>query len=268
MLRSGQLSTAYAFRHVMEVNWSLGTLVLMRRYVIRILIGICFMSFGFYPFAGDAAITLPWSCDFESCEDWVHDWVGGQPLNCCNGLESGGHWTCNGQGEEINSTRGWRDSGKSQVHYAGTGVNVNSGGLFIRFPSEREIWFRYYISYERGYKTNGYYDKHIYINLRSSAGPAIVCEPRYYDRYGCLGANIAATDAYGVGWKSKFSDYRWHWVEIHLRFGSSDGIYELWIDGDQVIDQHNVTVGTDTNRYFIYIASYSSYYKQIFVYSF
>jgi len=213
----------------------------------RILTAIVFMSLCIYPFTGDAAVTLPWSCDFDSCVDWTY----GQPLNCC-GLSPGGQWGCDGETpakyEQINSTGALGGSGKSQVHWVGAGDDDNSGGLLLDIaPSSQtnELWIRYYIKYQDGYEANTGYSKDLYINL-GYPGTTIV-SMMFADQIYITGGDSASCS--GCGWASVFSDHQWHYVEVHLKFGAGDGVKELWIDGVKRINAQNINYGNSSYRF-------------------
>ena len=99
----------------------------------------------------NAAVDLPWSTTYD-CLEW--DQSQGSPS--CDGLALGGGWTCEGLGEQITSDANYPNGagGKGQRHWKGDGIdNVTSGGLSLAFQTpQKELWIRWYMRYEEGFK--------------------------------------------------------------------------------------------------------------------
>jgi hypothetical protein len=191
-----------------------------------------------------AGVDLPWSTTFN-CPDWTQ----GQLLSC-DGLATGGDWTCNGAKTQITSDANHAngDSGKGVRFYIGDGSNVGSGNLLVKFNTpQKEFWIRWYMRYHEGFKWNNIsYDKILYIYTSSTQ---II--PIWYGWDGfSIGAqntsNYHPAKCTGCGWitvmQGSTGDGRWHCYELHIKVdaNSSDGVGELWIDGQQVISQTNV----------------------------
>ena len=207
----------------------------------------------------DAAVNLPWSTTYN-CADWA--WNGGiDPV--CDGLIRGGDWTCdNGDGtvgrEQITASANYSGGagGKGQRHWLGDGSNNVSGGLSASFPSSQsEIWVRWYMRYEQGFQWNPYlvYQKILYFDPTSL--PRLVVEYYGPDRLRIYShASIRPSYAsVGNGWNTimangstdangnKTSDGQWHLWEFHVKIDTNgtDGVLELWIDNNKVIDVNN-----------------------------
>ena len=39
-------------------------------------------------------------------------------------------------------------------------------------------------------------------------------------------------------------DGQWHCYEVHLKSGTTDGIGQMWVDGELLVDAHNIDTGT------------------------
>lgn len=115
-----------------------------------------------YPHKSIAGVDLPWSTTFD-CSEW-HKY---SDSLSCDGLEKFGAWHCKGKYEEITVAANFPagGGGKGQRHWEGDGSNIGSGGLAITFNSlQSELWIRWYMRYEAGFKWNRLeYDKILYI---------------------------------------------------------------------------------------------------------
>lgn len=235
-----------------------------------------------------AAISgLPWSTTYN-CSEWNQDQ--GDPV--CNGLEIAGGWkTSAGNREQITSAANYPagGGGKGQRHWIGPGVNNNSGGTYIGFPSgQREIWIRWYMRFEAGFQFSSYTGcKALYFKQAGAqnhnvfgfaAGP--YGSLAYIDYWGEGGANYLPSPDYGfyqIHGNSHVSDGSWHCYEVHIKSetgpAANNGILEAWVDGvrriySTTIDHglaseglylHGILVGSnlnalagDTDRYIDY----------------
>lgn len=202
------------------------------------------MIFSHYVLAG---IDLPWSTTYD-CPDWLQY----SDHLSCDGLEKYGSWTCNGKYEQITVDANFPagGGGKGQRHWQGDGDNVNSGGIRFVFNSpQSELWIRWYMRYEAGYKWEYLnYDKLLYIG--STGEPDVIPEWYSSDKF-----DIYAQDTGGrypcsnCGWLTtmggEVSDGKWHCFEIHIKMDTngSNGISEAWIDGKKILSNHNVDFG-------------------------
>ncbi|MFC1884328.1 hypothetical protein ACFL2O_06135 [Thermodesulfobacteriota bacterium] len=161
---------------------------------------------------------------------------------------------CHGQKEEItqNANYPYGKGGCGQRHWVGDGSNKNSGGTALKFNSpQKELWIRWYMRYEKGFKWNKlHYDKILYIRSRKKNNAAIV------EWYGSNGFDIYAQAAGGrypcrqCGWlstmRSMRSDGKWHYYEIHIKMDTNgrDGVSEAWIDRRKIMSNKNVNFGS------------------------
>ena len=191
-----------------------------------------------------AGVDLPWSTTFN-CSDWAQ----GQSLNC-DGLTTGGDWTCNGTKTQITADANFANGGggKGVRFYIGDGTNVGSGNLVVKFNTpQKEFWVRWYMRYQNGFKWNNItYDKMLYLYTSSTQ---IIPEWYGWDGIAIVAQNTGnyyPAKCTGCGWTTVMqgptSDGKWHCYELHIKMDSngSNGIGEFWIDGQKVISQTNV----------------------------
>jgi hypothetical protein len=231
---------------------------LMKRAYSLFIMGLTIL----FPSISHAAVNLPWSTTYN-CADWT--WNGGtNPV--CNGLIRGGDWTCdNGDGtvgrEQITASANYSGGvgGKGQRHWLGDGVNNISGGLWLSFlSSQSEIWVRWYMRYEKGFQWNPYLMNQKILYFDPTSLPRLVVE--YYGQNRLrIYSHASIRPSYasvGNGWntvmanggtdarRNKTSDGQWHLWEFHVKIDTNgtDGVLELWIDNNKVIDVTNANL--------------------------
>lgn len=196
-----------------------------------------------------AGVDIPWSTTYD-CSDWTQ-----QPTLSCSDLIFYGGWTCNGQGEEItaaaNNPAG--PGGKGQRHWKGDGQNLLSGGTQLKFNTpQREIWIRWYMRYQRGFKWNFLgYEKMLYLDNST------VPEFAGWDQLN-IGAGPTPHFSNSGGWDTvmkngeidpatghRTSDGQFHCYEVHLKNDGPSGVAEFWIDGVKHLSYDNINFGTD-----------------------
>ncbi len=192
-----------------------------------------------------------WSSTFN-CSSWTE----GQSLNC-DSLAAYGGWTCNGQGAQITSAANYSGGGGGLGlrRFEGDGDNVVSGSTQIYFAAQNEIWVRWYMRYQSGFKWGAPagldYDKVLYFDN------SVVAEFHSWNS-----VNIFTTqgnhDSSGGGWDTvmanggndgaghKTSDGQWHYYEVHLKreTSGSNGVGEFWVDGVKYLSNSSITYGT------------------------
>jgi hypothetical protein len=215
-----------------------------------------------FPPTTSAVVNLPWSTTYN-CPDWKSS--DGQNPGC-DGLWAGGGWTCdNGDGtvreEQITALANYPGGagGKGQRHWLGDGVNNTSGGVWASFPApQSELWVRWYMRYEHGFEWNPYLMNQKILYFDPTAFPRLIVE--YYGQDRVQVFSYASSQGYpsaeGTGWNAimasgatdargnKTSDGRWHLWEFHVRIDTNgtDGVVELWIDNNTVIDVTNANL--------------------------
>jgi|GEM_PF-1759003 len=136
--------------------------------------------------------------------------------------------------------------------WVGDGNNIQTGEARIDFDgAQTELWIRWYQRYQAGFAWEGgtpYYDKTLYIwsEGNSAVNPQHAAIPQAFamtalgspDEYQAVASN-------GIDWNDVFgdtSDGQWHLFEIHIRMDSdsTDGVAQMWIEGDLVIDESDV----------------------------
>lgn len=193
----------------------------------------------FFPAISYSAVNLPWSTTYN-CSDWAQS-NGLYNVNC-DGISGYGGWTCdNGDGtvkeEQITALASNPNGGggKGQRQWVGDGVNNNSGGMNITFNPASEIWVRWYMRFQNGFKWSPLaYDKWLYIN--SGYSNAVI--PGWINdkaNIGPVGYDYSSLSAGGwsVVMGGSTSDGQWHVYEVHLKTDTNgtDGLAEMWIDG-------------------------------------
>ena len=221
-----------------------------------------FCMFLLLPNVASAAVNLPWSTTYN-CSDWTQS-NGLQTVNC-DGLRGEGGWTCdNGAGtvreEQITAAANYSGGGggKGQRHWLGDGVNNVSGGLAAAFQSSQsELWVRWYMRYEQGFEWNPYLGNQKILYFDPTAFPRLIVE--YYGQDRVQIYSYASGQGYpsvGNGWNTimanggtdargnKTSDGQWHLWEFHVKMDTngSNGVLELWIDNNKVIDVNNANL--------------------------
>jgi len=209
-----------------------------------------------------AGVNLPWSTTYD-CDEWIYD--GNDPS--CDGLAKGlsGEWYDGPCGyEQITSRANNPDGGggKGQLHPVCDAGNVwpssSGGGTVITFNSAQpELWIRFYIKYEEGFKFENNSASHKILFIRDEQS---ITQPipkfQYGDSFGLFTQGPGISGAYrvnGTGWATTMGgatgDGKWHYIEIHLKTDTNktDGIFEFWIDNRPVERFNNVNY--DTKRW-------------------
>lgn len=199
------------------------------------------------PVNSHAGVSLPWSSTYN-CSDWLSY----SAALSCDGFEKNLSTTIGGHYEEITAAANYPGGagGKGQRHWVGDGTNVNTGGTYLTFnSSQNNIWIRWYIRYQSGFKWSGgapQYQKLIYFDDgagKSYLGP-------YYDEFRLYaqGSQIMPVSTNG-GWPamypSRVSDGSWHCMEIHINpSGTSNGVLQYWLDGQLKLDARNLNINS------------------------
>mgnify|MGYP001591250369 FL=1 len=225
---------------------------------------LIFMAGLVFPPTTSAVVNLPWSTTYN-CPEWKSS--DGQNPGC-DGLWGGGGWTCdNGDGtvreEQITALANYPGGagGKGQRHWLGDGVNNTSGGVWASFPApQSELWVRWYMRYEHGFEWNPYLMNQKILYFDPTAFPRLIVE--YYGQDRVQVFSYASAQGYpsaeGTGWNAIMaagggttdargnirSDGKWHLWEFHVRIDTNgtDGVVELWIDNNKVIDVTNANL--------------------------
>lgn len=171
----------------------------------------------------------------------------------CDGISNGLNTFC-GPGETIgeaittaanNSAGG---GGKGQRHYMRKD-RVASGGFILYFSeNQSEFWMRWYLRYDPAITWGPYvWNKLIYLEAGKPQG----CYVSLDSNFKCY----IHSNAEGTGWRTPegygwnyLGDGKFHCFELHLKMDTngSDGVTQLWMDEDLVIDEHTVDWGTGT----------------------
>jgi hypothetical protein len=143
------------------------------------------------------------------------------------------------------------DGGLGFRSWVGDGTNVMTGEARIDFPSpQKELWIRWYQRYEAGFAWSGgepHYDKTFYINTEGSLAihPQHAGNGKWSLTIQGGGETYQATTNPALTWTDVFgptSDGLFHLFEVHIKLdtNSSDGVGQMWIDGNLVIDASGV----------------------------
>ena len=209
-----------------------------------------------------AGVDLPFYTTFD-CDEWIYT-DGDLPANC-TGLDEAGagefyDGTC--EYEEIHSRGNYPDGGggRGLVHKAcGDSCDVmdassSSGGVLINFnTAQSEMWIRWYMKYELGFKFAGNWASNKILFIRD-VGNTQQPIPKfdYTDSFGIhvQGAAAGEYEVDGTGWATTMGgvtgDGEWHYYEIHLKTDTdeTDGVFEFWIDDRPVQRFTNVNYKT------------------------
>ncbi|MDD2272140.1 MAG: hypothetical protein PHP95_11010 [Desulfuromonadaceae bacterium] len=195
---------------------------------IFILMMFVFLS----PTYSHAAISLPWSSTYN-CSDWL-TYSG---TLSCDGFEKSQSTNVGGHYEEITSAANYSGGagGKGQRHWVGDGQNVNTGGTKLTFATpQKEIWIRWYIRYQSGFKWSFLgYDKILYFNDDPASGNIVGLEYNGLRSYsGGTGVlHNVSTGGWDAMYPSGVSDGSWHCMEVHLKSDATNGVVQYWVDG-------------------------------------
>lgn len=142
------------------------------------------------------------------------------------------------------------DGGLGLRMWISDGQNNNSEDPNIIFDSAHpELWIRWYMRYEEGFRWSGgnpRYHKLLYIYSQNGPGGFNwIPEPDSGDfQIWTNGGSIPVTSP-SVSWKDVFgdtSDGLFHMFEVHIKNDTdgTDGIARMWIDGQLILDETNV----------------------------
>lgn len=200
-----------------------------------------------------AGVDLPWSTSFNAgWSEWTGS-AGQNPPNSDGLTHFGDSAASNVHWMQITSAANFSggNGGLGQRNWFGDGQDNCSGGLYVAFTSSQsELWIRWYIRYQSGFKWSSIgYHKLLYFNN--------VCIPELqgWDSVNIFagGANHSSS---GGGWDTMYangaidgatghriSDGSWHCMEIHLKV--SGGIAEYWLDGVKYLSVSGINYGSN-----------------------
>ena len=206
-------------------------------------------------------VVLPYSQSFDS-------WTAVNPLS--NGIcpfhdiDSVSDGACSGgQSTQVSASAARGGTGLGIRWWAGTAKNDNSGQFaFVTSTSWNEIWCRFYLRFQTGYAWQAGSDQDIKLWWVDNGNPnddAIT--GGYSSAGGCSqtvrnwNQNSSTEVVCGTGgWFNTImggstGDGQWHCYEFHLKHHTTtspyNGVEEVWIDGNKVMNQTAV----DTGRY-------------------
>jgi hypothetical protein len=163
-----------------------------------------------------------------------------------DGITGNGSWTSSsGRVDQITAAANnpVGAGGKGFRHWVGDGLNNGGGGIVVSWPGVPEIWFRYYIRFQSGFRWGSpIFMKTIYCNRNSP-------NTFYFGLHGgVVGGHLQFDQANGgivasnVSWSQmqggSVGDGNFHVLEVHAKMNttgsSSDGIFEFWLDGTRI----------------------------------
>jgi hypothetical protein len=138
----------------------------------------------------------------------------------------------------------------------GDGTNRNTSPLVIRIPLSPEVWMRFYIKWEEGWRWNSLtYQKvllfHTYLDRMYQAMPfqwgnRIELTPKINNSTEWVkGENHGWDFMYGTnkapGESRAYSDGSWHSVEVYAKMNSAIGVFDgaaaIWVDGSLAVKE-------------------------------
>ena len=184
----------------------------------------------------------------------------------CNrgdGISGNGNWvTRNNSLDQITAAANYAAGGGGSGfrHWVGDGLNNTGGGITIAFGSTPEMWIRYYIRFQSGFRWGRSINmKTIYCNYG---------EPGtfYFGLHdGVIGGHVEVDHTAGTGnHHSKTTWAQWqgsstgsgsfHALEVHAKMNStgssSDGVLEFWLDGTLLYSSSTVHFSNATGARF------------------
>ena len=228
----------------------------MKTFAISLISSVCVIAaLAWSPTSRAQTVPLVFQTTFN-CPEW-NETMGLLDAIVCSigdGIAGYGAWTAPNHpaGDQIttaaNNPSG--GGGKGFRHWAGNGMNQAGGGLLVIFPPTTEMWFRYSIRFQPGFRWSASgpcYMKTIYVN---SGIPGTF----YFGVHDCqVGGHVEAMSTVNhytsASWTA-IGDGNWHSVELHTKMnlpgGSSNGVMEVWVDGTKVYTNTAMQFSTTT----------------------
>lgn len=203
-------------------------------------------------FEPDTPSTMFWSTTYN-CADWN---TYNDPL-ACDGLSKAGGWTCNEGGKFYEQITAYANNpagagGKGQRRWKGSNAGVESGGTIINFALQSEVWIRWYMRYQAGFKWTALYndilaylDNNTYLMFTDWDKLAIHANGTNYVSTTGGWDTIMKNAALDPGTGHRVSDGQFHYYELHIKNNGSSGVIEVWVDGVRYVSSTNVNVGTN-----------------------
>ena len=239
----------------------------MRTLITWILSSACILSALAWPsVSGAQGVPLVFQTTFN-CPEWrqsdgLND---NQVCNSGDGIAGNGAWTTsNGSQDQITTPANYAGGGGGRGfrHWVGDGLNNTGGGIKVSWSGISEMWFRYYIRFQSGFRWGGGVSpnmKTIYCNY---AEPGTF----YFGLHdGVIGGHVEVDKTGGTG--NHHSSVTWaqwqggstgngnfHVLEVHARMNttgsSSDGVLEFWLDGAPLYSSSTVHFSNSTGTRF------------------
>ena len=206
-----------------------------------------------------ASITLPWSTTYN-CPELVQ---GTAPWNAfpadlgCDGIESFGASTANGQGEQITTAANYSNGGgvRGQRQWNCDGSSCGSGNTQLNFTTAQpELYIRWYMRYQLGYtwaNVEPIFDKVFFI--RDATGnknsiPEFHGTLNNWNMFSQVDSNhdIPAPSGWTFTQGGTTGDGQFHCYEVHIKedTNGSNGIGEFWFEGVLKGSITNINYGT------------------------
>lgn len=189
---------------------------------------------------------------YDGCNDWTQytdSLSGGE----CSDLGKNENITCasGNNWELINSTanNSGGGGGKGQRHWYGDIKNETSGGTFMGWTPQSELWIRWYQRWDptTSFGIN-YHSKHLYFHNAGVEQMNFGISTQNGWRFWIVRSDTGSTSiventSAPVGTRpSDLIDGNYHAFEIRLKgdTNNNNGIIQLWINGINVIDEQNL----------------------------
>lgn len=190
------------------------------------------------------AHELIYVTEFDTPDEW--DQTMGAPG--IPGVYKHGDWMMPGYPEQITIAACEPGApGRGQRHWTGPGVNAGSGGLRIEpFSGQRrgEFWINLRMRYQPGLKFSQYH-KVMYFAVASPQAAIAQFLGSGVNIWSNAAGNHNASSSGGFG---SVNPYDWFDFLVHLKTDTNgaDGIGEISLDGDQVLNERAVNYGGAT----------------------
>jgi hypothetical protein len=236
----------------------------MRTFASSLISSACVVTGLAWPLTSGAQVPLVFQTTFN-CPEWRQSNGLSEGAVCLSGdgIQGNGAWTTSdGSQDQITSAANYPGGGGGRGfrHWVGDGNNNAGGGIYVSWPGVPEMWLRYYIRFQSGFRWGGggINMKTIYCNY-AQAGTF------YFGLHqGRVGGHVevdsqnpnshhsSVTWAQWMGGST--GDGNFHVLEVHAKMNSTgsavDGVLEFWLNGTKIYSNSKVHFSNSTGARF------------------
>jgi len=212
-------------------------------------------------FPAMAAVRLPWSSTFD-CAEWHQSAEGTNNLQCDGMTEAGPLSACPaGETTQITSAANNPEGGggRGVRYWLGDGKNNQTEVLDLTWDTPvQELWGRYYARWQSGFTWSDnrpYGTKELYFRYYNAGNrypgnivgfhwgyfAMVIQGTGFRDREEAYHSSLKWSDIM----EGSAGDGKWPCYEFHMKYGpEGQGIVELWVDNEQVLNKTDATFVT------------------------